>query len=164
MILQMRAINGEQLQVHSARQARELERTQLDLHAARKASLDSSRSVVAQDSTGDPKQLDRVVLQLAKSEELCQQLKTEKSELERELDRMRSGQIVVDARKKLNVLHNKSAAQEANVSRAQRALDECNGNLAQHATASRTGTIVSTRPRKQEQQQLDHCRKLISSL
>ena len=96
--------------------------------------------------------------------EIVQPTRRRVHELERELDRMRSGQIVVDARKKLNVLHNKSAAQEANVSRARRALDECNGNLAQHATASRTGTIVSTRQRKQEQQQLDHCRKLTSSL
>lgn len=164
VISQMRAINMEQLRVHSARQAKELERTQLDLHAARKALLHSSGLVVAQGSTNEAQQLERVAVQLAKSEEQRQQLVTEKRELEQKLERMRSDQLTVSARKKLNTLHNKSAAQEANVLRARRALDECNEKHVHYAIGTRAGTIESTRQQTQEQQRLDHCRTYTTTL
>ena len=159
MLSQMRAVNLEHLRVHSARQARELERAQLELCATRKAMLVSPRLVGAVNSTGDSKQLVQAFARLAKSEEQRQQLILEKSELIAEMEKLRSGQLSVDALKKLNALRNRSAVQEAKVARARSALDECHAKLAQYAT---TTASTPSREEMHGQRQLDQYRKKTS--
>lgn len=136
MLSQMRAVNLEHLRVHSARQARELERAQLELRATREALLGSPRLAGAPDATGDSEQLIQAVARLAESEEQRRQLIREKSELIAQLEKLRSGQFSGDALKKLNALRNRSAVQEAKVARARSALDESQRKPAQYATTT----------------------------
>lgn len=158
MVAEMRALNMKQLQLHSARQARELERAQLDLLDARKALLDSPRLAGAQEPGAASKQLEQLTAKLAESQEHQQRLQNERNELVRELESLRADRVNVDGVKKLNALRARSAMQEANVSRARRALDEYKENVAEHAATSHRGAKESTRQWNQEQGQLDRFR------
>lgn len=172
MLAQMRELNTQELQVHSARQAKALKLAQLDLQAANEALL-HRESRTGADEDDAPEQLRQVraqleveaakraslSAQLAESEEQRQRLTREKLDLAQEVERHRSGQASLDAASNLNTLRNRSALQEANVERVRKEFDEYQAAQERREVAEGGGSNPSQQKKTEAQRQRDHYRE-----